>query len=242
MIVIPGGMPFDLTYRTNDDGSYIAHMLTLDPAIEPRGALSDEMTSPQWLPHAVDVAEPRFRQSLEQAMAAIHQHQELPDVIAVHHVLEVIRWIELKGGWACAPCDRSMSGRIWNIFANEPARDWSPDEVAGRLGLSVTRLRNSTHDEGASFSQLLHEMRMSHALSLLLTTNMPIYVVGREIGYRSAPRFTIRFQERYGLLPGDVRGHDRPIRSRNARLPLRLPSFPAAVPARYEPGPQGPAR
>ena len=58
---------------------------------------------------------------------------------------------------------------------------------------------------------------MSHALSLLLTTKMPIYEIGREIGYQSTPRFTIRFQERYGLRPGDVRGHDRPINGATLR-------------------------
>jgi AraC-like DNA-binding protein len=225
VVAIPGGMAFDLTCRTNRDGHYVADLLIPDPAIEWRAATSEGMVAAQCLPRPIDVSDPRFRQSLDRAMAAINQQQELPDVIAVHHMREVFQWIELKGGYAHAPCDGSISGRIWSICASDPSRDWRPDEVAHRMGLPVSGLRSKIHDEGRSFSQLLHDMRMAHALSLLLTTNLPIYAIGREIGYQSAPRFSIRFNERYGLRPGDVRGHDRPVRSRH--LAPSMSSVPA---------------
>ena len=224
--MIPGGVAFDLTYRTTANGSYVADLLIPDPAIERPGDPPEEMAARLWLPRPIDVVDPRFRQSLDRAMAAINQQQELPDVIALHHMLEVFQWIELNGGCAYERCGRSVSDRIWNICANEPSRDWCADEIADRLGLPVHRLRSSIHDEGRSFSQLLHDVRMSHALSLLLTTNMPIYAVAQEIGYRSAPRFTIRFRERYGLRPGDVRGHDRSVRSRHfAPSMTRTPAY-----------------
>ena len=226
VVVIPADIPFDIAYRPKDDSEFVAEWLMPCPANGRYDASLEEMAMPQWLPHPIDVADPRFRQSLDRAMAAINQQQELPDVIAVHHMLEVFQWIELKGGCLYGTSDRSVSGRIRSICANTPSREWRPDEVADRMGLSVSCLRNCIRDEGMSFPQLLHDVRMSHALSLLLTTNMPVYAIAREIGYQSAPRFTIRFHERYGLRPGDVRGHDRPIQSsRFAPLTARKPAY-----------------
>ncbi|BDI34228.1 hypothetical protein CCAX7_62790 [Capsulimonas corticalis] len=212
----PAGMAFDITYRPNDDAQFVAHWLIPYPAEDQNDAPPEEMATSQWLPHPIDVGPAQLRLSLACVIKAIEEPNVLPDVIAIHHMREVMLWIDRNGGYICAAPVCSDSSRIWNFLAADPMRDWCSSEIADRIGMSLSCLRVRLFEEGTSFVRLLHEVRMGHALSEIVATNRPIYKIAREIGYQCAAQFTARFYERYGLRPGDARGHDRSVRSESA--------------------------
>ncbi|MEO7719816.1 MAG: helix-turn-helix transcriptional regulator [Capsulimonas sp.] len=227
MIVIPAGMAFDITYRPDEDSRFAADWLIPYLAEDQDNAPPEDMAASQWLPRPIDAGGTQFRQSLDCVIKAIKEPKELPDVIAIHHVQELMLWIKLNGGCVRAAPASSESSRIWYILAADPMRDWNPFEVADRIGMSPSCLRIRLFEERTSFVRLLHEVRMGHALSEIVATNRPIHTIASEIGYRCTAHFSGRFYERYGLRPGDARGHDRSLRS-GAASSRRIPA-PALV-------------
>lgn len=86
---------------------------------------------------------------------------------------------------------------------------WTAAIVARQLHMSEATLRRHLAAEGNSFSSLLADVRMSHALSLLQSTDLPVGNIAHDVGYESASRFATRFRKRFGFAPTAVRGHRR---------------------------------
>jgi len=212
-IAVPAGMAFDFTYHPDKYSGFLAQWLIPCLAETPRNAAVNVMTTTEWMPRPLDVIDPQFRQSLDRAIGSINGPDALPNVVAIHHMQDAMRWIGEKGGSVCAAPAFSYASSIWNILAVEPTRDWLPLEVAERMGVSPTRLIDRLCLEGTTFVRILHDVRMAYALSLVLATDRPVYKIAPEIGYRSKAQFRLRFHQRYGLLPGEVRGRQLVKRS-----------------------------
>jgi AraC-like DNA-binding protein len=58
-------------------------------------------------------------------------------------------------------------------------------------------------------SELLVDVRMSLALTLLQATSLPVTQIAMNAGYESPSRFAVRFRQRFGFAPTAVRGHQR---------------------------------
>jgi len=114
----------------------------------------------------------------------------------------------------------SWSRRVRMLLATDMARAWEIGEVCRRLGTSESALRRHLKDEKVGFRELLQELRLGTALTLLLQTSHPVYRIAYDCGYLSVPRFTSNFHKRFGLPPKalratvgengkkpDVRGH-----------------------------------
>jgi len=114
----------------------------------------------------------------------------------------------------------SWSRRVRTLLAADIARAWEIGEVCQRLGASESALRRHLKGENTGFRELLHELRLGTALTLLLQTSHPVYRIAYDCGYQSVPRFTTNFHKRFGLPPKalrtsvsetgkklDVRGH-----------------------------------
>jgi AraC-like DNA-binding protein len=82
-------------------------------------------------------------------------------------------------------------------------------QVAERLAMSEATLRRRLNAEGTGFVELLADVRMSHAMTLLQSTDRPVAHIASAVGYESASRFAIRFRERFGFAPTAIRGHRR---------------------------------
>ncbi|WP_127580122.1 AraC family transcriptional regulator [Paenibacillus koleovorans] len=84
------------------------------------------------------------------------------------------------------------------------------------------RLHPSTLSEkfvasyGIHFTDLVHELRLRHACSLLRTTELPVAQVAEESGFGSYSSFARIFTKNKGLSPRDYRKHD-------SRLPTTDP-------------------
>ncbi|MDF2925972.1 MAG: response regulatory protein [Paenibacillaceae bacterium] len=56
-----------------------------------------------------------------------------------------------------------------------------------------------------NFKQYLTEIRMKHALKLLLHTDMMVYEIAEQVGYNNARQFSDMFKKQFGKLPQEYR-------------------------------------
>ena len=139
-----------------------------------------------------------------------------------HRLLEILLILAKKNPrlLSYAFSGESWSRRVRTLLSADLARAWEIGEVCQRLGTSESALRRHLKGEKAGFRELLHELRLGTALTLLLQTSHPVYRIAYDCGYQSVPRFTSNFHKRFGLPPKalrttvsetgkklDVRGH-----------------------------------
>jgi AraC-like DNA-binding protein len=101
----------------------------------------------------------------------------------------------------------TLAARIRMMIAANPAREWSSSDVEAELCMSGATLRRRLAEEGTSLRAVLIDARLSYALSLLLTTRLPVKSVASRVGYASPSSFVKRFAERYGVEPSRVGGN-----------------------------------
>ncbi|MEK6771808.1 MAG: AraC family transcriptional regulator [Pseudomonadota bacterium] len=139
-----------------------------------------------------------------------------------HRLLEILLILAKKDPrlLAYAFSGENWSRRVRTLLSTDLARAWEIGEVCQHLGTSESALRRHLKGEKTGFRELLHELRLGTALTLLLQTSHPVYRIAYDCGYQSVPRFTTNFHKRFGLPPRalrttvtetgkklDVRGH-----------------------------------
>ena len=107
-------------------------------------------------------------------------------------------------GSLLVPPETSLGERIRDLIAAQPERDWQSRDFEGQLGLSGATLRRRLASEHSSVRELITDARLTHAMSLLYTTRLPLKTVAARVGYRSLGSFNKRFAERYGLEPAAI--------------------------------------
>lgn len=153
--------------------------------------------------------EPPMWDALQRARRALAD-QSLPDAIASHRVEEILWWLRDHGIGLGRPITISFASRLRALIAENPGYGWSLAAAAGRLAVSSSTLRRNLKREGASFTDILADVRMSSALSLLQCTDAPVNRIALEIGYESPSRFAVRFRRRFGFSPAAVRRSPAP--------------------------------
>ena len=99
----------------------------------------------------------------------------------------------------------NLTEQVRQLILFAPASQWSVEGVASQLSLGASTLRRRLQNEGQNFRQIVEEVRMACALSLLQSTRLPIADVALKCGYLSGSRFTARFHYHYGCLPKNIR-------------------------------------
>jgi AraC-like DNA-binding protein len=94
--------------------------------------------------------------------------------------------------------------RVACLVGQDPARDWSGREVAGRLATSERSLRRSLEAEGTSLRRVFMDVRLGAALALLQSGRVSVGEAAYRCGYNSASRFAGRFKEHFGASPSDI--------------------------------------
>lgn len=102
------------------------------------------------------------------------------------------------------PAAPTLSVRIRTMVAADPQRDWSSADLESTLAVSGATLRRHLAAEGRSLREVIAEARLSHGLTLLLSTDLPVKSVAARVGYTSVSAFIKRFRERYGVEPSRV--------------------------------------
>ncbi len=127
-----------------------------------------------------------------------------------------------EAGAVLAPArPQNLSSRLRAVISGEIAADWTTARAAAHLSMSEASLRRKLAAEGTSFSTLLTDIRMIHALGMLQTTRWTIAAVALESGYESPSRFAARFRARFGLAPSEIR-HSGPNSDRIGTAPERI--------------------
>ena len=120
-------------------------------------------------------------------------------------------------------------GRAVAVMVDDPARNWTLDELATCANASraslVRMFRETTQRSPVAF---LTELRLDLARRKLSGTTQSVAAIAGDIGYASESAFSRAFHRQFGIRPGEARG--RALRSpRCASTPTDDPSPPNAL-------------
>ena len=143
------------------------------------------------------VAESHAQRPGGEAMLA--RMSEMMFVHAVRRYADLLP--EQSAGWLAGLRDRFV-GRALALMHEEPAQDWSIDELGRRIGLS----RSSLHERfvqliGVPPMQYLAQWRMQAAGRLLLETRATVAAIALDVGYDSEAAFARAFKRLVGKPP-----------------------------------------
>ena len=204
-VAVAGGSTFDATDTPATTGPYEAAWLSFDPLLVAEYPVVGENVAEIRGPLKIAPMESPFREAFERAVETIRDPGRLPQSIAVARMREVLAWLGVAGGRFVVSPVLSTSTRARHLIATNPAQEWDAAAVASQLAMSEPTLRRRLSAEGGSFRDLLTEVRMSRALILLQSTEVPIVQVALAVGYESPSRFAARFKVRFGSSPSDFR-------------------------------------
>ncbi len=204
-VVVPPGQAFDLV-TTPEGGEFVSTMLIpAQPLIDEVAAMFVNVPTLRRA-SALKALEPEFLASFERAVDAVQEPAHVPAKVTENRIREVLIWIAHRGHKLGRERDPNLTRRIRAILSPDPSRDWKAGEMASAVAMSEATLRRHLREEGVSFQEILIDVRMSRALTLLQVTDLPIGQIALEVGYDSASRFAVRFRRRFAMSPSVVRG------------------------------------
>jgi AraC-like DNA-binding protein len=98
--------------------------------------------------------------------------------------------------WAGAP---TLSSRIRELVASQPAFPWESHHFELRLHMSGATLRRKLAEEGSGLRDLVRDARLNHALFMLQSSGKPVKSIASACGYRSVAAFRRNFAARFGV-------------------------------------------
>lgn len=207
VLAMPRGCRVDIENLPPTGGLYLARMLTFSDASVSRFMQGDGgVPTHKRIAGVEKVAGGTVLQaSFLHACQALDDPAQHSEKIQEHRVQEVL--LALSGvGMVFAPSAQlSWSERVRRLVAQRPADPWDCDTVARAFALSPASLQRRLADENISLAACVRETRMETAMSLLQSTQKPIYDIAQTCGYRSVSRFSMAFRQRYGALPSHLR-------------------------------------
>lgn len=208
-VAIDHGQMFDIVNTPGPGGQYQADWLVWDPALVAAYTPSSSKSAAIKIAQVFGGLSQQFQHSIDVAIDAVQRPGVVPDAVARHRLTEVLVWMETLGSHFEHRETETTSARIRRFIANAPDSSWKAGDVAAKLAMSEATLRRRLADENTTLGDLISDIRMSSAMYLLQSTDLPISSVALEVGYESASRFAIRFRRRFGFAPSAIRGHNR---------------------------------
>ena len=204
---LQAGEAVDIANTPGRSGAYRALWICWSPELLAAHGTARGPSSPRVAQHtALGEA---FRASSDRAFDSLSDVDGLPASVARSRLQEVLLWLGERGFHFSPPSPLSLGQRVRRLLSADPSADWSMERVARETATSIPTLRRRLTAEGIAFRELVHDVRMSHALALLENTDDPVLQVAMAVGYASASRFAARFRARFGYLPTDIRGQNR---------------------------------
>jgi len=146
-----------------------------------------------------------FLKSFERASKAIVLRDSIPDIVAAHRMQELLAWLAYTGFVFSSETSSDLRGKVRLTIGTQPEKNWTATDLARTFAMSPATFRRRLADQGQSFNDILIDVRMTTALTLLQVTDLPISQVAFQVGYESASRFSDRFKRRFGFSPTAVR-------------------------------------
>ena len=147
-----------------------------------------------------------FVQSFERVMHTIVLPDRVPDIVAEHRMQELLAWLAHSGVIFGVETSSDLQRKVRLMIGAAPENTWVSRDLAQSLAMSEATFRRRLADQGQSFNDILIDVRMTAALTLLQVTDRPIADIASQVGYESASRFSVRFKKRFGFSPTAVRG------------------------------------
>lgn len=202
--VLPAYLPLMIENQPAQSGRYIASAIVPDA-----GVIKSVMRE------GLDGGNPFLATRLDRTVVAFERAADLlddpftPMQLKNNAVREVLLWLGTEGIGFGEERSASFSDMLREKIALEPDMDWRSTIAAQEMAVSEATLRRRLAACGTSFNDLLTDVRMTRALGLLQTTELPINRIALDCGYASASRFAMRFRARFGLAPSEIRGEDK---------------------------------
>ncbi|WP_322104078.1 helix-turn-helix transcriptional regulator [Paraburkholderia sp. J41] len=207
-VALAGGQSFDVTNRLSELGRYEARWLIWDMSIIECFEHSTRDTRPLIDARVLRPMDAHFAAAFNRATEAI-EDPKIPIEVAKHRQTEVLVWLSLLGIRFSSSAPSDLVTRLRRLFESSPAERWTAAAAAQQLALSEATLRRRLAAKGATFGDLLVDVRMSLAMLLLQSTDEAVTRIALNVGYDSPSRFAVRFRERFGFAPTAIRGHAR---------------------------------
>jgi len=217
-IAINRGQTLDIRNLPDAQGAYEARWLVWDESLlDVPGAQTHSRpleadasaTRPIRSAWPLGALGPAFLQAVDAAIDCILAPENTPLEVARHRMRELLVWIGTCGGHFESAEVTSVQQRVRELLSASPHNPWTAAQVGHALAMSEATLRRRLMAEGARLSELLVDVRMSLALTLLQATRLPVAQIAMTSGYESPSRFAVRFRQRFGFAPTAVRGRQR---------------------------------
>lgn len=211
LLIIDGGQTVDIINELSEEGVFSCQLLACDPqllSIPPTQAESAPL-SPFDAVMALRNLPCALIHSFETTSLALTLKHRFPTVIIRHKMLEILLWLKQFNINFIHNEARNLTQRVRRCLATDPHNIWTAAEVAETLSMSEVMLRRKLSAENTALRNLMIDVRMSSALTLLQSTDWPISAIAQHVGYESSSRFAERFRKRFGFAPTAIRGHQR---------------------------------
>lgn len=201
-LLIAGGQSFDVLNEPDAAQGYRAEWLML----------GDEWAAQFFAQHpareTLDLArvlrpDAAWNEALSRVLQGVQAR--LPETVLAARTMELLAWLAQAGTVFNPHSAQPVSKQIRQLIAQDMAASWQIADVAQRLGMSEATLRRRLANEGASFRELLGNIKMMRALTLLQTSPLGVAQVAYAVGYESPARFAAKFRAHFGCTPSDVR-------------------------------------
>lgn len=218
IVAINGGQTIDIINGLSDDGLFYSHQLRCDPLLVATFANHPASTGLGLIPGVMVMRNlaPEFINTFGNTFNAISENSSFPLAIIRHRLLELLIWLAQCGVKFILNDDNTLSAKVRRCLEIEPHKIWSVSEVADHMLMSEVVLRRKLAAENILLRDLMIDVRMTSALTLLQGTDWPISLIASQIGYESSSRFAERFRKRFGFAPTAIRGHQRIQSAENA--------------------------
>ncbi len=98
-----------------------------------------------------------------------------------------------------------VSHALYDLYIDQSFNEITTASICSLLAMSESTLRRKLSSEGTSIQEVKDKAKLSTALSLLQTTDIPINQVAEKCGYQSQSRFTDRFKKHFNITPSELR-------------------------------------
>lgn len=206
-----GVLPARVAFRIENRpalGQYIASAILLDDTELDQAKLAEG--SPM-----KTSSEDRLLRAFERAVTALDDPLT-PTAIAEHNVHETLLWLAEEGIGFGPRRALGFVDKLRTKLAAEPDTPWRSIEAARAMAVSEATMRRRLAEESTTFGDLLADVRMTQALGLLQTSELPINRIALDVGYSCPSRFAKRFRGRFGVAPSEIRSYNSRVLSGSA--------------------------
>lgn len=103
------------------------------------------------------------------------------------------------------PKAKSLSEEVRLVLKSNLASPPVVDDIARHFGLNERTLKRKLQLEGASYRDILIELRVAKAKQLLVETEMSVDNIAHQLGYSSPNTFKRLFKKWTNITPGSIR-------------------------------------